>query len=85
MPEETGVAVETKQKSDFGKIIKNIRINKLNISQAELCKRLDMSQAYLCRMEAGSVEPRYNTLLHLIEKTTKDPRDFFPPFSLYND
>lgn len=77
--------IAMKPHSEFGRILKNMRIQKLNISQVELSKRLNLPQSTVSRLESGRVEPRYHTLIYLIEKTTKDARDFFPKFNLYED
>lgn len=83
--EEDNVPVIPKKHCGFGEILKNVRIEKLNMNQTQLAEKLRMNQTMLCRLEKGVAEPRYFTLLHIIESTTRDPRDFFPPFTLYRD
>lgn len=48
-----------------GKIIQDAR-KKVNISQAELARRIGSDRAYISRVESGQTEPRVSTLWRIM-------------------
>jgi len=63
----------------IGKNLKNIRENKINISQEKLADELNMSRSFLSQVESQNVDKgiSLDTLFYISQKYNIDIRDFF--------
>ena len=73
-------------RKDIGDRIKKLRIDKLNISQDNFAKKIGISRSYLCKLEAGSKNFTFDTLIKICKGLDVTLRDFFDfETSKYNE
>lgn len=63
----------------IGSRIKELRINKLKITQEEFAKILGVDRTYLSRIESGKQNLTLNTLIDICSKLDVSLSEFFKP------
>ena len=63
----------------IGNRIKELRINKLKITQEEFAKVLGVDRTYLSRVESGKQNLTLNTLIDICSKLEVSLSEFFDP------
>ncbi len=63
----------------IGNRIKELRINKLKITQEEFAKILGVDRTYLSRVESGKQNLTLNTLIDICSKLDVSLSEFFGP------
>ena len=63
----------------IGNRIKELRINKLKITQEEFAKVLGVDRTYLSRVESGKQNLTLNTLIDICSKLDVSLSEFFSP------
>lgn len=65
----------------IGNRIKELRINKLNMTQEDFAKVLGVDRTYLSRIESGKQNITVNTLVFICDKLNIQISDFFATIS----
>lgn len=65
----------------IGNRIKELRINKLNMTQEDFAKVLGVDRTYLSRIESGKQNITVNTLVFICEKLGVSLSEFFISFN----
>ena len=65
----------------IGNRIKELRINKLNLSEEKFAEILNMNQNYLYEVETGSQDISVNELIFVCSKLGVSLNEFFSPFT----
>lgn len=65
----------------IGKRIKELRIDKLNMTQEDFAKTLSVDRTYLSRVESGKQNITVNTLIFICDKLDVTLSEFFSVFS----
>lgn len=64
----------------IGKRIRELRINKLNMTQDDFAKVLDVDRTYLSRVESGKQNITVKTLVFICNKLDVSLNEFFSSF-----
>ena len=64
----------------IGKRIKELRIDKLNMTQEDFAKVLDVDRTYLSRVESGKQNITVKTLVFICNKLDVSLNEFFSSF-----
>ena len=65
----------------IGKRIKQLRMDKLNMTQEDFAKTLGVDRTYLSRIESGKQNITVNTLVFICNKLDVTLKEFFSDFN----